>query len=109
MSAIISHARGDAFDFAVDWTPDAAAPPTVELITITSQVRTIPVLPAVVGDLVADVQITKHPDFLGWDCLVLDTSTWPLGQLEWDFKCVNAGRPVHSEKVLLQISRGVTA
>jgi hypothetical protein len=109
MSAIVFHARGDAFDFAVDWTPDASAPPTVEFITITSQVRTIPVLPAVVGDLIADVVITKHPDFLGWDALVLDTSTWPLGQLEWDFKCVNAGRSVHSEKVLLQITRGVTA
>jgi hypothetical protein len=108
MSAIISETRGDAFDYSIGWEPAADAPPTVEFLTITSQVRTIPVAPAVLGDLVADVVITKHPDFMGWDALVLDTSTWPLGQLEWDFKCVQAGRAAHSEKVLLQIMRGVT-
>lgn len=108
MSSIIPFTRGDAFDFFVGWTPLPSAPATVENLTITSQVRKIPVLPDAQGELVAEVVISKRPDFLGFDCLVLNTSTWPLEKLEWDFKFVNAGRPVHSEKVLVQVSRGVT-
>lgn len=108
MSAIIDFTRGDAFDPMVTWVPTLNAPATVEFLTITSQIRTLPITPLVLGNLVADVSIDKHTDFLGWDCLVLDTSAWPIGQLEWDFKCVQDGRPVHSEKVLLQIKRGVT-
>jgi hypothetical protein len=108
MSAIICQARGDAFDYSVAWVPTATAPPTVEFITITSQVRSMPMSPSDVGALVADVAITKHDDFMGWNSLVVDTSTWPLGQLEWDFKCINDGRAVHSEKILVHMSRGVT-
>lgn len=103
MSDILTMARGDSFSFAVDWVPEAAAPATVELVTITSQVRDL------LGALVADVVIVKDVDFLGFSVDVLDTTAWPLGQLEWDIKCVIAGRAIHSSKVLLNITKAVTA
>lgn len=102
MSTILSHAIGDAFDFAVDWLPDAGAPATVEQFEITSQVRTLD------GVLLADLAITKYTNFMGWNALALDTSTWPVGHAEWDFKCVVAGRTVHSSTVLVQVTKTIT-
>ena len=104
MSEILSQVRGESFNFAVDWVPDAGAPATLELVTITSQVRELS------GNLIADVIITKNPDFMGFSIDVFDTSTWPLGQrLEWDIKFNIAGRITHSSKILLNITKAVTA
>lgn len=103
MSDVLNHVRGDAFSFAVDWVPDIGAPATVEFVTITSQVRDL------FGALVADLVITKNPDFLGFSAEVLDTTTWPIGRLEWDIKCVVAGRAIHSSKILINTCKAVTA
>ncbi len=103
MSEILTMARGDSFSFAVDWVPEAGAPATVEGVTITSQVRDL------LGALVDDVVIAKDVDFMGFSVDVLDTTTWPLGQLEWDIKCVISGRAIHSSRVLLNVTKAVTA
>jgi hypothetical protein len=109
MSDLIFHKRGSAFSYVGTWTPGDGDPVTLEDVTITSQIRKQGLTVDVVGDVVADLVITKSVDFMKFYAKVVDTSLWPLEHLEWDIKFVINGMPAHTQTMLVSVIKAQTA
>ena len=98
---MISFVRGDTFIARIVHTPVAGSLPTMQNLTITSQVQTSD------GKRYNGV-INMNPDFMSFTVKITPTNQWSLGSAEWDLKVIYQGNIIHTKKLQIEVTKQIT-
>lgn len=98
---MISFVRGDTFIARIVHTPVAGSLPTMQNLTITSQVQTS-------DGKRYDGVINMNPDFMSFTVKIEPTNHWSVGTSEWDLKVIYQGKIIHTKKLQIEVTKQIT-
>ena len=100
MALAVPIKRGSTFVMKATYTPAGSDLPSLEGAVLTSQVRK--------GRFVQTLDVALAPDGLTFTVDGGDTTTWPLGLIDWDVRIDLDGSVIYTDTVQLNLVRNVS-